>query len=93
MPLQGKIEELKKRKEEVLQGGGEQAVAKQAAMGKLTARERIITLLDEDSFNEYDMFVEHEARDFGMGGKVLHGDGVVIGTGTIYGAPVAIFAQ
>ncbi|HRW63911.1 MAG TPA: acyl-CoA carboxylase subunit beta, partial [Bacteroidales bacterium] len=62
-------------------------------MGKMTARERIITLLDENSFHEYDMFVEHEARDFGMATKVLHGDGVIIGTGTIYGAPVCIYAQ
>ncbi len=93
MALKSQIEELKKRKEVVLQGGGEQAIAKQAAMGKLTARERIIALLDEDSFHEYDLFVEHEARDFGMDGKVLHGDGVIIGTGTIYGAPVAVFAQ
>ncbi len=93
MPLKSKIDELKKRKEEVLQGGGEQAIAKQAAMGKLTARERVIALLDEDSFHEYDLFVEHEARDFGMDGKVLHGDGVVIGTGTVYSAPVAVFAQ
>ena len=75
MPLKSKIDELKKRKEEVLQGGGEQAIAKQTAMGKLTARERVIALLDEDSFHEYDLFVEHEARDFGMDGKVLHGDG------------------
>lgn len=93
MALKSKIDELKKRKEEVLQGGGEQAIAKQAAMGKLTARERVIALLDEDSFHEYDLFVEHEARDFGMDGKVLHGDGVVIGTGTVYSAPVAVFAQ
>ena len=93
MALKSKIEELQKRKEEVLQGGGEQANAKQAAMGKLTARERVIALLDEDSFHEYDLFVEHEARDFGMDNKVLHGDGVVIGTGSVYGAPVAVFAQ
>lgn len=93
IPPQDKIEELKKRKEEALQGGGEVAVAKQKAMGKLTARDRIVALLDEDSFHEYDMFVEHEARDFGMDRKVLHGDGVIIGTGSIYGAPVAIFAQ
>src|SRR5574344_1388127 len=92
-PSQDKIEELKKRKEEALQGGGEVAVAKQTAMGKLTARARIIALLDEDSFHEYDMFVEHEARDFGMDRKVLHGDGVIIGTGSIYGAPVAVYAQ
>jgi acetyl-CoA carboxylase carboxyltransferase component len=93
MPLKKKILELKKKKEEVFQGGGEKAIAKQKAIGKLTARERIIALLDEDSFHEYDLFVEHEARDFGMESKVLHGDGVIIGTGTIYGAPVAIFAQ
>jgi len=91
MPLNKKILELKKKKEEILQGGGEKAIAKQVAMGKMTARERILTLLDEDSFHEYDLFVEHDARDFGMNGKVLAGDGVIIGTGNIYGSPVAIF--
>lgn len=93
MPLKKKILELKKRKEEVLQGGGPQAIAKQQAMGKMTARERILSLLDENSFHEYDLFVEHTAREFGMDGKVLAGDGVVIGTGSIFGSPVAIFAQ
>ncbi len=93
MPLKRKILELKKRREQVLQGGGEKAIEKQAAMGKLTARERIIALLDKDSFQEYDLFVEHEARDFDMDKKVLHGDGVIIGTGTIYGAPICVFAQ
>lgn len=93
MPLKQKILELQKKREEVKMGGGEKAIEKQAAMGKLTARARILALLDSDSFHEYDMFVEHEARDFGMEGKVLHGDGVIIGTGTIQGNPVAIFAQ
>ena len=93
MPLKKKILELKKKREQVLQGGGEKAIEKQLAMGKLTARERIIALLDKDSFHEYDLFVEHEARDFDMDKKVLHGDGVIIGTGTIYGSPVCIFAQ
>ncbi len=93
MALKRKIQELKKRREEVLQGGGEKAVRKQVAMGKLTARERIVALLDKGSFNEYDLFVEHEARDFDMDKKVLHGDGVIVGTGTIHGRPVAIFAQ
>ena len=93
MPLKKKILELKKRKEEILQGGGPKAIAKQQAMGKMTARERILALLDESSFHEYDLFVEHSAREFGMDGKVLAGDGVVIGTGTIFGSPVAIFAQ
>jgi len=88
-----KVQELKKRREEVQQGGGEKAIQKQVAMGKMTARERIIKLLDEGSFNEYDMFVEHEARDFGMEQKILHGDGVITGTGTIGGHPVCIFAQ
>jgi len=93
MSLKRKILELQKKREKVLQGGGEKAIEKQVAMGKMTARERIITLLDENSFHEYDMFVEHEARDFGMATKVLHGDGVIIGTGTIFGAPVCIYAQ
>ena len=93
MPLKRKIQELQKKREQVLQGGGEKAVKKQVAMGKLTARERIEAIVDENSFHEYDLFVEHVARDFEMEKKVLHGDGVIIGTGTIYGAPVAIFAQ
>ena len=93
MALKRKIRELQKRRELVLKGGGDKAIEKQISMGKLTARERIISLLDDDSFNEYDLFVEHEARDFDMEKKVLHGDGVVIGTGTIYGAPICIFAQ
>ncbi len=88
-----KILELKKRRQQVLLGGGEQAIQKQAAMGKLTARERIIAILDTNSFNEYDLFVEHDARDFDMHKKVLHGDGVVVGTGTIHKKPVCIFAQ
>ncbi|HHJ11175.1 MAG TPA: acyl-CoA carboxylase subunit beta [Bacteroidetes bacterium] len=93
MALKRKIQELQKRREEVLQGGGEKAVQKQVSMGKLTARERIVALLDKGSFNEYDMFVEHDARDFDMDKKTLYGDGVIVGTGTIHGRPVAIFAQ
>lgn len=76
-----------------MQGGGEKAIEKQMAMGKLTARDRIKALLDKDSFTEYDMFVEHDARDFDMDKKVLAGDGVIIGTGTLYGKPVCVFAQ
>ncbi|MDI3520167.1 MAG: methylmalonyl-CoA decarboxylase subunit alpha [Anaerophaga sp.] len=93
MSLKKYILDLRKRREKVQQGGGEKAIEKQTAMGKMTARERILALLDQDSFTEYDLFVEHEARDFGMDKKQLHGDGVIIGTGTIYGAPVCIFAQ
>ncbi len=93
MGLKRKILELHKKREEVLKGGGDKAIEKQTAMGKMTARERIISLCDPESFHEYDLFVEHEARDFDMDKKILHGDGVIIGTGTIYGAPVCLFAQ
>ncbi len=93
MSLTRNILDLRKRKKEVQQGGGEKAIEKQVKMGKLTARERIKTILDENSFHEYDLFVEHVARDFDMEKKVLHGDGVITGTGTIYGRPVCIFAQ
>ena len=74
-------------------GGGDKAIAKQIAMGKLPARERIGKLLDAGSFYEYDLFIEHDAREFGMENKSLAGDGVVIGTGTINGKPVAVYAQ
>lgn len=93
MSLKRNILDLRKRKSEVLKGGGEKAIEKQVAMGKLTARERILYILDEGSFHEYDLFVEHVARDFDMEKKKLHGDGVIIGTGTIHGSPVCIFAQ
>ncbi len=93
MAIKNKIQELRKKREEIQMGGGEKAIEKQVSMGKMTARDRIRTLLDEDSFQEYDMFVEHDVRDFDMGKKVLAGDGVIIGTGTIFGKPVCIFAQ
>lgn len=88
-----KILDLKQRKERIFNGGGLKAIEKQKAMGKLTARERVIGLLDADSFYEYDIFVEHSGTEFGMQGKELPGDGVIIGTGAICGNPVAIFAQ
>jgi len=88
-----KVRELQKLREEIQLGGGEKAIQKQVAMGKMTARERIIQIVDQGTFNEYDLFVEHDARDFGMDMKKLHGDGVVTGTGTIGGKPVCIFAQ
>jgi acetyl-CoA carboxylase carboxyltransferase component len=81
------------RKNKLLNGGGSKAVEKQMAMGKLTARDRITALLDAQSFNEYDLFVEHRCRDFDMVNKLLPGDGVVTGTGTIAGRPVCIYAQ
>ncbi len=93
MSLRNNILDLRKRKKEVQKGGGDKAIEKQAKMGKLTARERVLAILDEKSFHEYDLFVEHSAKDFGMEQKVLHGDGVIIGTGTIFQKPVCIFAQ
>ncbi len=93
MTLQKKSSELRRRMQEALMGGGAKAIEKQKATGKMTARERIIALLDPKSFYEYDLFVEHTAKDFDMSDKYLPGDGVVTGTGTINGYPVCIFAQ
>ncbi|HQL71087.1 MAG TPA: carboxyl transferase domain-containing protein, partial [Bacteroidales bacterium] len=64
-----KVEELIAKREQISLGGGVQAIEKQKAMGKLTARERIGLLLDEGSFMEFDMFIRHEARDFDMDKK------------------------
>lgn len=78
--LSKNIEALREKKAVYEMGGGEAAIEKQVAMGKLTARERILALLDKNSFHEYDMFVKHDGRDFGMEKKILPGDGVVTGT-------------
>ncbi len=93
MSLKQKTSDLKKRMRGALQGGGQQAIQKQKEGGKMTARERIISLLDPKSFHEYDLFVEHAAKDFDMDKKYLPGDGVITGTGTINGYPVCIYAQ
>lgn len=93
MSLKQKTIDLKKRMQDAVQGGGSQAVEKQAAMGKMTARERILSLLDKNTFHEYDMFVEHAGKDFDMDKKYLPGDGVVTGTGSIFGHPICIYAQ
>jgi acetyl-CoA carboxylase carboxyltransferase component len=92
--LKQKILELFKRKETVATGGGPKALEKQAAMGKLSARQRIEAILDPGTFHEYDMFVEHKCEDFGMDKKSLPADGVITGTGNILGGhAVCIFAQ
>lgn len=93
MSLRQKTVDLKKRMQGALQGGGEKAIEKQKATGKLTARERILSILDNGSFHEYDLFVEHAGKDFDMDKKYLPGDGVITGTGTINGYPICIFAQ
>ena len=87
------IAELEKRRQEARNGGGEQRIAAQHAKGKLTARERIEVLLDEGSFEEYDMFVTHRSTEFGMEKQKVAGDGVVTGWGTINGRMVCVFSQ
>ena len=93
MTLMKNVLALRQKKAIVEKGGGDKAIEKQIAMGKMTARERILAILDADSFHEYDLFVQHEERNFGMDGKELAGDGVITGTGTISGSPVCIYAQ
>jgi propionyl-CoA carboxylase beta chain len=87
------LEELEKRRGEARLGGGERRIANQHAKGKLTARERLDLLLDEGSFEEFDMFVEHRATDFGMADQKVPGDGVVTGWGKINGRLVFVFSK
>lgn len=88
-----KIKKLIEKREQAFLGGGEKAIEKQHARGKYTARERINMLLDEGSFEEYDMFKLHRCHNFGMEKKQYPGDGVVVGSGTIDGRLVYVFAQ
>ena len=84
---------LDARRERARLGGGKERIAAQHAKGKLTARERIELLLDHDSFEEFDMFVEHRCDDFGMAETKIPGDGVVTGWGTVNGRTVFVFAK
>ncbi len=88
-----KVKELIELRTKARLGGGEKAIEKQHAQGKYTARERITMLLDEGSFEEFDMFMQHRCTNFGMEKKQYLGDGVVTGYGTIEGRLVYIFAQ
>src|SRR6186713_2356695 len=87
------IQELEAKRSRARLGGGEKRIAAQHAKGKLTARERIELLLDEGTFEEWDMFVEHRSHDFGMDRDVVAGDGVVTGYGMINGRLVFVFSQ
>lgn len=91
--MQKKIEILKEKTAEALLAGGKERIASQHKKGKLTARERIDLLLDEGSFEEIGMFVEHRAKDFGIDKEVYAGDGVITGYGTIDNRAVYIFSQ
>src|SRR3978361_1903201 len=87
------VHQLTQRRERARLGGGEKRIAAQHAKGKLTARERIDLLLDEGTFEEWDMFVEHRCTDFGMADNRPPGDGVVTGYGMINGRLVFVFSQ
>ncbi|MDR2520345.1 MAG: acyl-CoA carboxylase subunit beta [Bacteroidales bacterium OttesenSCG-928-I14] len=88
-----KVMELIELRTKARLGGGEKAIEKQHSQGKYTARERIMMLVDEGSFEELDMFVEHRCVNFGMKEKIFLGDGVVTGYGTVAGRLIYIFAQ
>ena len=88
-----KIKELVEKREVAKMGGGQKRIDAQHAKNKLTARERLAILLDEDSFEEFDMFVQHRCTNFGMEKVKFDGDGVVAGSGTIDGRLVYVYAQ
>jgi len=87
------FERLQRMRQQSRLGGGEKRIQTQHDRGKLTARERIEVLLDEDSFEEFDMFKAHRCTDFGMQKVTYPGDGVVTGWGTINGRMVYLFSQ
>ncbi len=87
------LDQLDHRREQANLGGGEARIERQHARGRLTARERLELLLDQGSFEEYDMFVTHRCTEFGMGDQTVAGDGVVTGQGTINGRLVYVFSQ
>ena len=87
------IAQLEAKRAQARLGGGEKRIAAQHGKGKLTARERLELLLDEGTFEEWDMFVEHRCADFGMEQQKIPGDGVVTGYGMINGRLVFVFSQ
>jgi acetyl-CoA carboxylase carboxyltransferase component len=93
MTNQEKINELIEKRAEARMGGGEKRIESQHKKGKLTARERILLLLDEGSFEEYDMFVTHRTKSFGMWDQKFLSDGVITGHGTIDGRLIYVFSQ
>ncbi|MDZ7841985.1 MAG: acyl-CoA carboxylase subunit beta [Gammaproteobacteria bacterium] len=91
--MQDIIKQLEEKRAAARQGGGQDRIDAQHGKGKLTARERLELLLDQDSFEEWDMFVEHRCTEFGMADQTVPGDGVVTGYGTINGRLVFVFSQ
>jgi methylmalonyl-CoA decarboxylase subunit alpha len=93
MAFENKIKELLEKREQAKLGGGVKRIEAQHSKGKLTARERINLLLDEGSFEEFDMFVTHRCTEFGLDEQRFYSDGVVTGFGTIDGRLVYVYAQ
>lgn len=93
MASQDKIKKLIDLRAEAKLGGGEKRIVSQHKKGKYTARERIDMLLDEGSFEEFDMFVTHRCTNFGMEKTKFLGDGVVTGQGTVDGRLIFVFSQ
>ncbi|GAB6279272.1 MAG: acyl-CoA carboxylase subunit beta [Lentimicrobium sp.] len=93
MSIEDKLLELLEKRQKAILGGGQKRIDAQHAKGKLTARERIELLLDDGSFEEFDMFVTHRCTDFGMQDQLYLSDGVVTGHGTIDGRVVYVFSQ
>ena len=93
MAIDPRIENLRKLKSQALLGGGQKRIDTQHKKGKLSARERINLLLDENSFEEIDMLVRHSSRDFDLDKQRYFGDGVIIGYGTINGRKIFVFSQ
>ncbi|NMN05480.1 MULTISPECIES: acyl-CoA carboxylase subunit beta [unclassified Novosphingobium] len=91
--MSANIAEMERRRAAARLGGGQRRIDAQHAKGKLTARERLDVLLDEDSFEEIDAYVEHNCVDFGMAENRIPGDGVITGSGTINGRLVFVFSQ
>ena len=93
MAFEDKIKELMEKREQARLGGGEKRIQAQHKKGKYTARERVEMLLDEGSFEEFDMFVHHRTVGFGLENQQYLSDGVVTGYGTIDGRLVYVFSQ
>jgi len=91
--IEQKLKQLQSLREQARMGGGEKRIAAQHEKGKYTARERIVHLLDEGSFEEFDMFVTHRQTAYGLDEQVFLSDGVVTGHGTIHGRQVMVFSQ
>ena len=94
MPIkQNLLDELQQKTEKAQSGGGKQKTAKRHAKGQLTARERLLTLFTNDTFQEYGLLAQHDTRHFGMEKKEIPGDAVITGIGFVDGRPVAGISQ